>query len=307
MSLSPVTLAEWVNSGHCAQEALNEAGRLYIELSLAGTRVQIGGTDIRWGGAKGYRRSLYRLEVNAASIQCCWQNKQLPEGWDAADPANLSDVATWWDSLPLRERPIHEQGCRDPDCETCDVKVDALRRPKRVIKTDRLALGQIFRRWRVLPEGVRADFPLDPVVQAWTRSDLLAEDYMPDFRRYQRDVWKAVERDAEEMNGRDVPAVYESVSTAASKKHGKTLTEVEVDLLVGLLRAAGGPQQEQKVITRLISELGRLEDVDHGRVQRAFDYALGTTGERTKTLRDTYDNERSGRTRTGIDGTEQIL
>ena len=117
MALSPVSLAEWVNADHCPQKALNEAGRLSIELSLAETRVQVGGTDVRWAGAKDYRRSLYRLEVNAASIQCCWQTKQLTEAWDAADPTDLSGVAAWWNSLPLKERPIHEPGCRDPYCE----------------------------------------------------------------------------------------------------------------------------------------------------------------------------------------------
>ena len=292
MALSPVTLAEWVNADHCPQKALNEAGRLSIELSLAETGVRVGGTDVRWAGAKDYRRSLYRLEVNAASIQCCWQTKQLTEGWDAADPTDLSGVAAWWNFLPLKERPIHEPGCRDPYCETCNVKFDALRRPKRVIKTDRTPLRVLFRRWKALPAGVRPDFPLDPVVQSWTGGELSAEDYRPDFQRYQQDVYEAVKKDAEVMNGRDVPNVYESVS-ATSNEHGKTLTEVEVDLLVGLVRATGGPQQEQKVIMRLISKQGRLEDIDHGRVQGAFDYALGTAGERGKTLRDTYNNKRA--------------
>ena len=274
MALSPVSLAEWVNADHCPQKALNEAGRLSIELSLAETRVQVGGTDVRWAGAKDYRRSLYRLEVNAASIQCCWQTKQLTEAWDAADPTDLSGVAAWWNSLPLKERPIH-----------------ALRRPKRVIKTDRTRLRVLFRRWKALPAGGRPDFPLDPVVQSWTGGELSAEDYMPDFQRYQQDVYEAVKKDAKERTGRDVPTIRESAET--DLKNGKTLTGVEVDLLVGLVRATGGPQQEQKVIMRLISKLGRLEDIDHGRVQGAFDYALGTAGERGKTLRDTYNNERA--------------
>ena len=177
MALSPVTLAEWVNADHCPQKALNEAERLSIELGLAEKRVQVGGTDVRWAGAEDYRRSLYRLEVNAASIQCCWQTKQLTEAWDAADPADLSGVAAWWNSLPLKERPIHEPGCRDPYCETCDVKFDALPRPKRVIKTDRTPLRVLFRRWKALPAGGRPDFPLDPVVQSWTGGELSAENY----------------------------------------------------------------------------------------------------------------------------------
>ena len=114
---------------------------------------------------------------------------------------------------------------------------------------------------------------------------------MPDFQRYQQDVYEAVKKDAKERTGRDVPTIRESAET--DLKNGKTLTGVEVDLLVGLVRATGGPQQEQKVIMRLISKLGRLEDIDHGRVQGAFDYALGTAGERGKTLRDTYNNERA--------------
>ena len=291
MALSPVTLAEWVNADHFPQKALNEAGRLSIELGLAEKRVQVGGTDVRWAGAKDYRRSLYRLEVNAASIPCCWQTKQLTEAWDAADPTDLSGVAAGWNSLPLKERPIHEPGCRDPYCETCDVKFDALPRPKRVIKTDRTPLRVLFRRWKALPASVRPDFPLDPVVQSWTGGELSAEDYRPDFQRYQQDVYEAVKKDAKERTGRDVPTTRESAKT--DLKNGKTMTEVEVDLLVGLVRATGGPQQEQKVIMRLISKLGRLEDIDHGRVQGAFDYALGTAGERGKTLRDTYNNERA--------------
>ena len=47
MALSPVTLAEWVNADHCPQKALNEAGRLSIELSLAETGVLWNSTSQR--------------------------------------------------------------------------------------------------------------------------------------------------------------------------------------------------------------------------------------------------------------------
>ena len=303
-ALSPVTLAEWMNAGRCPREALREAGRLFIELGLAETRAQVGGTDVRWAGANRSRRSLDRLEVNADSIQCCWQDEQLTEDWDAAADADWSGVAAWWNSLPPRERPIHKPGCKDLAC-ACDVGVDALRRrrPKRVAKTDRLPLGLLFRRWRALPAAERPDFPLDPVVQSWTGGELSAEDYMPDFQRYQHDVREAVDKDAREMNGRDVPTVYESVA-AALEKHGKTRTENEVDLLVGLVRATGGPQQEQQVITGLIGKLGRLEDIDHGRVRGAFDYALGKAEgkEHSKTLLNMYNNERQERAGAGLTG-----
>ena len=309
-ALSPVTLAEWVNAGLCPREALREAGRLFIELGLAETRAQVGDTDVRWAGAKDYRRSLDRLEVNADSIECCWREEQLTEGWDAT--ADAGGVAAWWNSLSPRERLIHEPGCKDPYCETCEVDFDAIRRrrPKRVAKTHKLPLGLLFQRWSAIPAGERPDFPLDPVVQAWIKNRdsggpalnehaqpggvLSAEDYMPDFQRYERDARQAVEKDAEEMNGQDVPTAYESAA-AALEKHGKTRTEV--DLLVRLLRATGW-EQHQEVIKGLIARLGRLEDIDHGRVQRAFDYALGKAKGKNG-LYKTYSNQRQERAGAG--------
>ena len=294
-ALSLVTLAEWVNAGLSPPEALREAGRLFIELGLAETRAQVGDTDVRWAGAKDYRRSFDRLEVNADSIECCWRLEQLTEGWDAATDA--AGVAAWWNSLSPRERPIHEPGCKDPDCETCEVDFDAIRRrrPKRVLKTHKLPLGLLFQRWSAIPAGERPDFPLDPVVQAWTGGELSAEDYMPDFQRYERDARQAVEKDAEEMNGQDVPTAYESAA-AALEKHGKT--RAEVDLLVRLLRATGW-EQDQEVIKGLIARLGRLEDIDHGRVRRAFDYALGKAKGKNG-LYKMYSNQRTGASRHGL-------
>ena len=65
-ALTPVTLAEWVDAGRCPPEALYEAGRLFIELHLAGLRAKLG-TDVRWASAKDYRRALDRMEVNATA------------------------------------------------------------------------------------------------------------------------------------------------------------------------------------------------------------------------------------------------
>ena len=291
-ALSLVSLAEWVNAGRCPPEALHEAGRLFIELSLAERRAKLG-TDVRWAGAKDRRRSLDRLEVNAGNIQCCWREEQLTEGWDAADEDDSSGLVAWWNSLTPRERPIHEPGCYDPYCDTCEVDLDARlrRRPKRVNKTQRLPLGSLFQRWSAIPAAERPVFLLDPIVQAWTGGKLSAEDYMPDLLRYERDVRQAVEKDAEDMNGQDAPTILESAK-AALEEHGELPTGS--DLLVRLLRATGWEQQ-QLFITGLILKLGRLEDIDHGRVQGAFAYASGKAEGKPKALRDllgTYRNQR---------------
>ena len=309
-ALSPVSLAEWVNAGRCPPEALHEAGRLFVELSLAELRAKLC-TDVRWAGAKDRRQSLDRLEVNAGSIRCCWREEKLTEGWDAsgdaADDDDSSGIAAWWNSLPSRERPIHEPHCKDRrwvpglpirPCEVCEVDFDALsrRRPKRVDKTQRPPLRSLLKRWSAIPAAERPVFLLDPIVQAWTGSKLSAYDYMPDILRYERDVRQAVEKDAEEMNGRDAPTILESAK-AALEKHGELPTGS--DLLIGLLRATGWEQQQQ-FITELLLNLGRLEDIDHGRVQGAFAYASGKAEGKPKALRDlmgTYRNQRQERRR----------
>ena len=90
-ALTPVTLAEWVNSGRCPPEALREAGWLVIELKLAAVRAKLG-TDVRWAGAEDYRPALDRMEVNADSIVCWWREDQQIEGWDAdADDRHRSE------------------------------------------------------------------------------------------------------------------------------------------------------------------------------------------------------------------------
>ena len=70
----------------------------------------------------------------------------------------------------------------------------------------------------------------------------------------------------------------------AREKHGELRTEDYVDLLVGLLRAADCELHQDpcpvakpaaEYIKKLIALLGTLRDLEHGRVTRALDYALG--------------------------------
>ena len=77
---------------------------------------------------------------------------------------------------------------------------------------------------------------------------------------------------------------------------GLLRAEDQVNLLVGLLRAADCEKhpgdcplekQAPEIIRRLIAQLGRLGDVDHGRVERAFGYAL-SGGKKYKDLRNMY-------------------
>ena len=157
-------------------------------------------------------------------------------------------------------------------------------------------------------EGARPKhFPLDPVVQAWIESrdsgspvlnadsqpdrELSLEDYMPDWLRYQKDVGQAVKKDAEEKNGQDVHTALEQLAVAARYKHGDLRTQDNVDLLSGCCGAAdcelhqGACPIEQRAaeyIRKLIARLGRLGDLQHGRVHRALDYAVDNAGGRKK-------------------------
>jgi hypothetical protein len=282
---TPVTLAEWVNAGRCPPEALHEAGRLVIDLKLAAPRAKLG-TDVRWAGAEDYRPALGRMEVNADSILFWWWEYPRTEGWVAATDTDRSAMADWWNSMPLAERPI-------------EADFDDLPRPNRVIK-NASSLDRLANQWNAAPEGERPEhFPLDPVVQAWIKnrdsgspvlnadaqpdSELSLEDYIPDWQRYQQDVRQAVEKDAKEKNGQDVHTALERAAPTLAK-YGELRTEDIVDLLVGLLRAADcelhqGACPIEKLATEyiktLIAQLGRLGDLEHGRVHRALDYAEG--------------------------------
>ena len=286
-ALTPVTLAEWVNSGRCPPEALREAGWLVIELKLAAVRAKLG-TDVRWAGAEDYRPALDRMKVNADSIVCWWREDQQIEGWDEDADADTdpSGMADWWNSMPLEERPI------EADWEN-------LRRPKRVIKNTS-SLDLLVKQYNATPEAERPKhFPLDPVVQAWIESqdsgspvlnadaqpdgEISSQDYLPGFQRYQQAVRQAVGKDAKEKNGQDVHAALERLG-AVREKHGELLPEDYVDLLVGMLRAADCDRHQgacpvakgaAEYIKTLIARLGMLRDLEHGRVTRALDYALG--------------------------------
>ena len=284
-ALTPVTLAEWVNSGRCPPEALREAGWLVIELKLAAVRAKLG-TDVRWAGAEDYRPALDRMEVNADSIVCWWREDQQIEGWDADADTDRSGMADWWNSMPLEERPI------EADWEN-------LRRPKRVIKNTS-SLDLLVKQYKATPEAERPKhFPLDPIVQAWIESqdsgspvpnadaqpdcELSSEDFILAFQRYRQDVRQAVGKDAKEKNGQDVHTALEP-AMGAREKHGELRTEDYVDLLVGLLRAADCQRHQDPCpvakraaedIKKLIALLGTLGDLEHGRVTRALDYALG--------------------------------
>ena len=286
-ALTPVTLAEWVNSGRCPPEALREAGWLFIELRLAAVRAKLG-TDVRWWGDGDYRPVLDRMAVNADSIVCWWREDQQIEGWDEDADADTdpSGMADWWNSMPLEERPIKA------DWEN-------LRRPKPKT-TNTSSLDLLVKQYNATREAERPKhFPLHPVVQAWIKSrvsgspvpnadaqpdcELSSGDFILAFQRYRQDVRQAVRKDAKEKNGQDVHTALKR-ATGAMEKHGELRTEDYVDLLVGLLRAADCERHQEpcpvakpdaEYIKKLIALLGTLEDLEHGRVTRALDYALG--------------------------------
>ena len=158
----------------------------------------------------------------------------------------------------------------------------------------------LVKQYKATPEAERPKhFPLYPVVQAWIKSrdsgspvpnadahpdcELSSEDYILAFQRYQQDVRQAVGKDAKEKNGQDVHTALERVK-GAREKHGELRTEDYVDLLVGLLRAADCERHQDpcsvakraaEYIKTLIALLDTLGDLEHGRVTRALDYALG--------------------------------
>ena len=95
------------------------------------------------------------------------------------------------------------------------------------------------------------------------------------------------------MNVQDVHNVIESASRD-SERH---------DLLIGLLRAAGCKSHrgacplEKSVgekITTLIPKLGTLDDVNHSRVVRALDYAVGSKRSNSTDWRRIYNKARAG-------------
>ena len=158
-----VTLAEWVNADRCPLEALYEAGRLFVELrqrapedrglaaTLAALRTKLG-TDVRWAGAEEYR-ALARIAVDADRIVCQWRPWLKLEG--PAHPTDLTDMANWWNSMPLAERPIEVDW---DDIPSVDRKYDS-------------SLDTLIAQWYATPEPERPKrFPLDPVVQAWMES-----------------------------------------------------------------------------------------------------------------------------------------
>ena len=174
-------------------------------------------------------------------------------------------------------------------------RTSSARRPRRMgddlgpldRKYYELSLDTLLTQWHDTPEVARPTrFPLDPVVQAWIESrephnpvpngELLLQDYIPSWQRSRQDVRQAVDEDAKEMNGQDVHTVLKCAA-AAYEKYGGLRAEDRVDLLIGLLRAAdcelhrgGCPQRPQAFFERVIAQLGRLGDVDHGRVERAL-------------------------------------
>ena len=214
-------------------------------------------------------------------------------------------MANWWNAMPLAKRPI-------------EADWDDLPRPKRVIKNaSSVSLDLLAQQWNATPEAERPQhFPLDPVVQAWIKGrdsgspvlnadaqpdgEVSSEDYMPAFQRYQQDARQAVEKDAKEKNGQDVHTALEH-AIPAWEKHGELRTEDNVNLLVELLRATGCAQHQgtcpvakraAEYIKTLIAQLGPLRDLEHARVERALDYALGH-GKYSKDLRRMYFKQRA--------------
>ena len=125
---------------------------------------------------------------------------------------------------------------------------------------------------------------------------------MPDWQRYQQDVRQAVEKDAED--GQDVHTALVQLAVAARTSTDLRTQDI-VDQLVGLLRAANcelhqGACPIEKYATeyikrKLIPRLGRLGDLQHGRVLRALDYAVDGAQEVRRRLED-------GCTTRGTDG-----
>ena len=306
--MNPVTLADWVNAGHCPPEALHEVGRLFIELQLASVRAKLG-TEVRRARAEHYRPALDRIEVNADSIVFWWREDPKFEGWDADPDTDWSGMADWWNSMPMAKRPIEADW--DDDLRR--------RRPNRVIK-NAWSLDSLYKQWNATPEAERPKhFPLDPVVQAQIKSrdsgsSVLnavaqpdgelspevrrpARDYLLDFQRYQQDVRQAIEKDAKEKNGQDAQTALES-AMATLEKLVELRTEDDVDLLVGLLRAEDG-ELHQETMKKLIDSLSTLGSLNHARVIAALDYAVGPGKYGTELRRMYLNSQRRRRAGTG--------
>ena len=303
-----VTLGEWVNAGRCPPEALYEAGRLFVELRqrtperpelrailvLAALGAKYGTVGL-WAGADEYR-AFDRIEVNADSVVCRWR-PWADEG--RPHPAEVRAFDDWW------RRTFPEWESQEPP----DSKYES-------------SLDTLLTQWHDTPEAARPTrFPLDPVVLAWMErrefdspvpsGELSLQDYIPSWQRYRQDVRRAVEKDTKEKNGKDV----HTCAPAAHEKYGALRAEAGVDLLIGLLRAADCelhpgarettglshvkragicPLEKRQTIEALIVQLGRLGDVDHGRVERALDYAqsLGKYGKGARHVREAYRGQR---------------
>ena len=289
---SPVTLAEWVNGGACPPEALHEAGRLHVDLTMLAPLSMKYGTDVQMDENTYDRVALNRLVVNVDSISFRWRDDPIPmsdclnsiplAGDDATSETENELMADAWNSIPLKDRVIRAdwddlQNWRLKRGRRNNSSLDKLHSLEDDSSLDKLhpleddsSLDDLARRWNDTPETVRpAHFPLDPVVGAFVGSPVSLIDYLPTFRRYQQDVRRAVDRD-KEMNGQSAHnALLESVRPDIEKH----------DRLIGLLRAAAAGSRQNRVgegIKNLIPKLGTLDDVNHSRVVSALEYAIGS-------------------------------
>ena len=265
---SPVNLAEWVNAGFCPQEALHEAGLLFLDTDPTFVQLRVEfGPNVSWDNPTDMR--LEHVDVNADSIDFRWRDYSFPK------PS--------WNSIPLAKRAA---------ADSFLLKVGFPRggsnsSPK-LRKLDAVtSLDDLARRWNDTPVPLRpAHFPLDPVVGAKVGGRVSLGDYLPTFRRYQKAVRLAVERD-KEKNGQDA----RNVLSPDSEKH---------DVLIGLLRAGADSLVEKRVregIAKLIPKLGMLDDVNHGRVEKALEYAIGSKRSNSKNWRRSYDKARRAATK----------
>ena len=137
-----VTLAEWVDSGVCPTEALGEAGRLHVELTLAPLRAKLG-TDVRLDSAEDYRRALQKIEVKADGIWCGWGlHPTYTEDWDRPK--------LWrgfWNSIPLAERQLF-------DIDIPDDRKNPLPAPHGA-EYEEQRVDELVGRWYATPEDYR--------------------------------------------------------------------------------------------------------------------------------------------------------
>ena len=113
---SPVTLAEWVNGGACPPEALHEAGRLHVDLTMLAPLSMKYGTDVQMDENTYDRVALNRLVVNVDSISFRWRDDPIPmsdclnsiplAGDDATSETENELMADAWNSIPLKDRVI---------------------------------------------------------------------------------------------------------------------------------------------------------------------------------------------------------